>query len=182
MCPLVFIQKLLRPLCLSKALPYWHFFTLCFWRPEEMTVLFSLSPGLFFVVLFFSFGLNIHQIWRRPPSKGKYVKKKTLNGLQTLYLKWKWTWTVWNEVYLLKIFYWGSKWDLEQSTVYVIYLIQESRSLEKPCFRTSTIHIKMFQATNQTFVLISFILYGDKKKKKQQHTHTHICWGCGSLC
>lgn len=36
----------------------------------------------------------------------------------------------WNEVYLLKIFYWGSKWDLEQSTVYVIYLIQESRSLE----------------------------------------------------
>lgn len=39
-------------------------------------------------------------------------------------LKW------WDEVYLLKIFYWGSKWDLEQSTVYVIYSIQESRSLE----------------------------------------------------
>lgn len=36
----------------------------------------------------------------------------------------------WNEVYLQKIFYWGSKWDLEQSTVYVTYLIQESTRLE----------------------------------------------------
>ncbi len=79
----------------------------------------------------------------------------------------------WNEVYLLKI-YWGSKWDLEQSTVYVIYLIQESRSLENHVLEPLDPY-KMFQATNQTFVLISFILYGDK------NTFAGVVVHCASL-
>lgn len=60
--------------------------------------------------------------------------------------------------------------DLEQSTVYVIYLIQELKVSNHVL--ESLDPDKMFQATNQTFVLILFILYEDK----------HVCWGCGSLC
>lgn len=36
----------------------------------------------------------------------------------------------------------------------------------------------MFQATNQTFVLISFILYGDKKKN---NTFAGVVVHCASL-
>lgn len=107
-----------------KALPYWHltFFTICFWRPEEMTVFSSA-----WTICLFRFQ-NFNQIWRRLPSKGKPVKDSLWIASPLLKMEVNLKW--WDEVYLLKIFYWGSKWDLEQSTVYVIYSIQESRSLE----------------------------------------------------
>jgi len=73
-----------------KALPYWHltFLTPCFRRPEGMTIF--TSSGLFVSFLFV--------IWEFPPNLKKAALKrqivKTLYGLQTLYLKWMWTWNV----------------------------------------------------------------------------------------
>lgn len=43
--------------------------------------------------------------------------------------------------------------------------VQKSRKKKKKIpFQNLAIHTKAFRATNQTFVLISFILYGDKNK------------------
>lgn len=148
---LVFIPKLLRPLCLSRLCHIDTFFdTTRYRRPEETTAFFFFPFRPDYLRLFVSFpfasvsvlppNLKKKAAFKRQTVKKK--KKKTLNGLQTLYLKTEVNLKCRNEVYLLKkkIFYWGSEMDLEQSTVYVTYLIQESRSLDKPCFRTSQIH------------------------------------------
>lgn len=132
---LVFIPKLLRPLCLSRLCHIDTFLTLRYWRPEEMTVFSSARTIWDYLFLFLSLVSVLPPNLKKAAFKRQTVK--TLYGLQTLYLKMEVNLKCWNEVYLLKIFYWGSERDLEQSTVYVTYLIQESRSLDKPCFRTS---------------------------------------------
>lgn len=119
-----------------KALPYWHFFDTTLLKARGNDSFFSSARTIWHYLFLF---LSLVSVL--PPNLKKAAFKrqtvKTLYGLQTLYLKMEVNLKCWNEVYLLKIFYWGSERDLEQSTVYVTYLIQESRSLDKPCFRTS---------------------------------------------
>ena len=70
---LVFIQKLLRPLCLSRLChidtqPFWHYVS----EGQRKWLFFCFSSvWTICFVLFFSWFHNFHQIWRRPPSKGK---------------------------------------------------------------------------------------------------------------
>lgn len=167
---LVFIPKLLRPLCLSRLCHIDTFFdTTRYRRPEETTAFLFFFPfrpdylRLFVSFPFASVSVLPPNLKKKAAFKRQTVKKRKeknpqrianplfKNGSELEMSKWS------LPSKKKKIFYWGSEMDLEQSTVYVTYLIQESRSLDKPCFRTSQIHWKkkkMFQATNQTFVLI----------------------------
>lgn len=170
-----------------KALPYWHFFQHCtLLKARGNNIFLFLSSFSFFcpsvrTIRDCSFPFLSHWFQYLPPNRKKAAFKRqtvtkqnkttTLNGLQTLYLKngselevSKWSLPS-KKKKKKKIFYWGSERDLEQSTVYVTYLIQESRSLDKPCFRTSQIHWKKKKCSKQPTKLLywfSFILYGDK--------------------
>ena len=110
-----------------KALPYWHL-TFLTQGQRKWQIFSSVWTICFF---FFSFSFLVFRISTKS-EEGRLQKAYSTNPLRIAnpLFKVEVNLKCWNEVYLLKIFYWGSKWDLEQSTVYVIYLIQESRSLE----------------------------------------------------